>query len=57
MYQFQKYWQTWQAKSDHDKNWIEFQAHLIRAQADLRKLQQTSRRGGYISIDGANNAI
>ena len=45
--QFQEYCRTWRSKSEQEKTWTSFQAHFIKAQADLREWQQTSQQGGY----------
>ena len=38
-----------------EKTWTKFQAHFIKAQADLCKLQKTSLRGGYRIADVEKN--
>ena len=42
MGQFQEDFRTWRAKSEQEKTWKLFQAHFIKAQADLQERQKTS---------------
>ena len=51
-----KDWRTWWVKAEHNKTWMDFQYHLIEAQADLHELQQTYCKGGYTS-GGVHNIL
>ena len=49
--QYPEYCRAW--KNQDDKSWTSFQAHFIKAHADIRERQKISRQGGY----GANNLV
>ena len=47
MFQYPK--DCWAWRTLDNKYWTDFQAHFIKAQADIQERQQTSRQGRYVS--------